>query len=67
MDLTVKEGRFQGGKEGQARRGSLGSKHERVSGRKSSPGRSSQSWFHSKSGETGNGIGGWETKSPLIR
>ena len=27
-------------------------KHERVSGRKSSPGRSSESWFHSKSGQT---------------
>ena len=28
------------------------SKHERVSGRKSSPGRSAESWFHSKSGQT---------------
>ena len=27
-------------------------KHERVSGRKSSPGRSAVSWFHSKSGQT---------------
>ena len=27
-------------------------KHERVSGRKSSPGRSAKSWFHSKSGQT---------------
>ena len=27
-------------------------KHERVSGRKSSPGRSAESWFHSKSGQT---------------
>ena len=27
-------------------------KHERVSGRKSSPGRSVESWFHSKSGQT---------------
>ena len=26
-------------------------KHERVSGRKSSPGRSAESWFHSKSGQ----------------
>ena len=26
--------------------------HERVSGRKSSPGRSAESWFHSKSGHT---------------
>ena len=42
-------------------------KHERVTGRKSSPGRSAESWFHSKSGQTGNRKGGWETKSPLIR
>ena len=27
-------------------------KHERVSGRKSSSGRSAESWFHSKSGQT---------------
>ena len=27
-------------------------KHERVSRRKSSPGRSAESWFHSKSGQT---------------
>ena len=27
-------------------------KHERVSGRKSSPGRSAESWFHFKSGQT---------------
>ena len=27
-------------------------KHERVSGRKSSPGRSVESWFHSRSGQT---------------
>ena len=27
-------------------------KHERVSGRKSSAGRSAESWFHSKSGQT---------------
>ena len=27
-------------------------KHERVSGRKSSPGRYAESWFHSKSGQT---------------
>ena len=27
-------------------------KHERVSGHKSSPGRSAESWFHSKSGQT---------------
>ena len=41
-------------------------KHERVSGRKSSPGQSAESWFHSKSGQTSNRKGGWETKSPLI-
>ena len=27
-------------------------KHDRVSGRKSSPGRSAETWFHSKSGQT---------------
>ena len=51
----VNEGRFQGGKGGQARRASLRAsrrKHERVSGCKSSPGRSAESWFHSKSGQT---------------
>ena len=42
-------------------------KHERVSGRKSSPGRSAESWFHSKSGQTCNRKGDWETKRPLIR
>ena len=42
-------------------------KHERVSGRKSSPGRSAESWFHSKSGQTRNRKGDWETKSLLIR
>ena len=42
-------------------------KHERVSGRKSSPGRSEESWFHSKSGQTWNRKGGWETKSLLIK
>ena len=26
--------------------------HEQVSGRKSSPGQSAESWFHSKSGQT---------------
>ena len=30
-------------------------KHELVSGRQSSPGRSGKSWFHSKSGQTWNG------------
>ena len=44
-----------------------GRKHERVSGRKSSPGRSTESWCHSKSDQTLNGKGGWEMKSPLIR
>ena len=41
-------------------------KRERVSGRKISPGRSTESWCHSKSGQTLNGKGSWETKSPLI-
>ena len=45
----VNEGRFQGGKRGQ---GESRRKHERVSGRKSSPGRSAESWFHFKSGQT---------------
>ena len=55
VDSTVKEGRFQGGEGGQARRAFLGKverKHERVSGHKSSAGRSAESWFHSKSGQT---------------
>ena len=42
-------------------------KYEGVSGHKSSPARSAESWFHSKSGQTGNRKGDWETKSPLIR
>ena len=50
MSSMVKESRFQGGEGGLARRGRR--KHERVSGRKSSPGRSAVSWFHSKSGQT---------------
>ena len=49
VDSTVNEGRFQGGKRGQ---GESRRKHERVSGRKSSPGRSAESWFHFKSGQT---------------
>ena len=51
MESTVKEGRFQRGKQGHANKESLssrsGRKHERVSGRKSSPGQSAESWFHS--------------------
>ena len=42
-------------------------KRERVSGRKSSPGRFAESWPHSMSGQTCDEKGGWETKSPLIR
>ena len=42
-------------------------KHERVNGRKSCPGRSAESWFHSESGQTLNQKGGRETKSPLIK
>ena len=52
----MKEGRFQGEKGGQASEKSIprgsGWKHERVSGRKSFPGGSAESWFHSKSGQT---------------
>ena len=51
VDSTVNEGRFQGGERGRLPRGSR-RKHERVSGCKSSPGRSAESWFHSKSGQT---------------
>ena len=54
VDSALKEGRFQGGKGGQARKASRRSrrKHEQLSGRKSSPGRSAESWFHSKSSQT---------------
>ena len=55
VESTVNEGRFQGGQGGQATRASLEQverKHERVSGRKSSPGRSAEFWSHSKSGQT---------------
>ena len=53
VDYTVKEGGLQGGERGQARRASLSRrKHERVSGRKNSPGKSGESWFHSKPGQT---------------
>ena len=55
VDSTVNEGRFQEGK-GRASKKSLSRtsrrKHERVSGRKISPGRSAEFWFHSKSGQT---------------
>ena len=49
---TLKKGRFQGAKGGQARRASLEKKEGSVSGRKSSPGRSTECWPHSKSGQT---------------
>ena len=55
MDSTVKEGRFQIGEIGQARRASLGEVEGSTSGtekRRNSPGRSAESWFHSKSGQT---------------
>ena len=42
-------------------------KHERVSGRKSSPGRSAESWFHSKSGQTWSRKESREMKSSLIQ
>ena len=48
VDSTEKEGRFQGGKGGHVGRASSRRsrrKHERVSGRKSSPGRSAESWL----------------------
>ena len=54
VDSTVKEGRFQSTK-GRASKKSLSRsrrKHEWVSGRKSSPVQSAESWFHSKSGQT---------------
>ena len=44
---TVNDGRFQGGQGRQTRRASLEASQERVSGRKSSPGRSAEFWFHS--------------------
>ena len=56
VDSTVNESRFQGGEGGKARRASLREigrnresrgKHEQVSGRKSSAGRSAECWFHS--------------------
>ena len=50
VDFTVRKGRFQGGK-GRTSKKSLPRrsrrKHKRVSGRKSSPERSEESWFHS--------------------
>ena len=56
---------------GRARKKSLPRRSRRqnewVSGRKSFPGRSAESWFHSKSGQTCNRKEGRETKSPLIR
>ena len=41
--------------------------HERMSGCKSSPGRSAESWFHSMSDQTRNREEGWETKCLLIK
>ena len=54
MDSTMKEGKFQEGKRGQANGASLEEVEEsmRESGRKSSPGGSAESWFHSRSGQT---------------
>ena len=50
------EGRQIPGRRGRATKESLSRtsrrKHEPVSERKSSPGRSAESWFHSKSGQT---------------
>ena len=51
-----REGRQILGRKGRASKECLSrggrKKHERVSGSKSSPGRSAESWFHSKSGQT---------------
>ena len=51
-----REGRLIPRRKGRASKKSLSrksrKKHERVSGHKSSPGRSAESWFHSKSGQT---------------
>ena len=66
VESTAKEGRFRGEEGEQAKRRSR-RKHQRVSGCKSSPGGSGHSWFHSKSGQTQNGKGGWEKKGWLIR
>ena len=63
MDFTVKESRFQGREGGQVGRASLGEADEI----KSSPRRSAESWFHSKSGKAKNGKGGRGTKSSLIK
>ena len=55
MDSTVKEGRLQGGKEGKARKASLGEvekKHEQVRERKISSRESAKFWFYSKSDQT---------------
>ena len=55
VDSTVNEGQIPR-RTGRASNKSLPRtsrrKHERVSGRKSSPGRFAESWFHSKSGQT---------------
>ena len=63
VDCTVKEGWLQGGEGGQAKSTSK-RKHERVSGRKSSPGGSGESSFHSKSEMWKRG---WKTKGSLIQ
>ena len=52
MNATVKEGWFQEGEGEQASRASLEQVEKSMSGRKSSPGQSAESWFHSKSGQT---------------
>ena len=55
MESTVNKGRFQGEEESQAKRASLGEVERNmrwVSGRKSSPGRSVESWFHFNSDQT---------------
>ena len=48
VESTVKEGRFQGGEGGQARRDSLGKVEGSMSGRKRCLGRSAESSFYSQ-------------------
>ena len=70
VDSTVKEGRFQGGQGGQARRASLEQVEGSMSGwvdAKALQDDLQSLGFTPKSGQTWDGKGGWETKSPLMR
>ena len=65
--LHVK-GRRMSRRAGSENKGEPPGKVERsVSERKISPGGSAESWFHFKSGQNGNGKGGWKTKGPLMK